>query len=145
MYKKDLILAEAEKLALIIANLMGLKTEAESEQFVQVLNETLQENYNVALDDILLYKTEALRQKVEKESYSADKLDALAQLLFLYAEPFLDDEETWLNLNKVLLIYDMLEKKHHRQSFENIHKRNQILQFLNNTYGVEKTRFPLPS
>jgi hypothetical protein len=61
---------------------------------------------------------------------SADKLDALAQLLYLHSEPFSINPDTIINLRKVSMIYDLLEQKHHRQSLDNISRRKKIKTFI---------------
>ena len=47
----------------------------------------------------------------------------------MFAEPFNQDEETQLLLKKVLTIFDLLEQKHHYESFENFDKRKTIYKY----------------
>ncbi|MFI5136640.1 MAG: hypothetical protein ACHQIM_02355 [Sphingobacteriales bacterium] len=133
MYR-DYILNEIEKLALVIARLMGLKTAGKDDEFIHLADSTLLHEYNIPLDELLELTTEGFERTLERGNYSADKLDALAQLLFLHAEPLAVNPETLLSLQKVLIIFDRLEQKYHRQSFENINKRNRIYEFVNNNY-----------
>jgi hypothetical protein len=134
MFRKDYILSEIEKLALVIARLMGLKTEGKEDEFIHLADSTLLNEYNIPLDELLGLTIEDFRLRLENENYSADKFDALAQLLYLYSEPFGANPETLLTLQKVLIIFDLLEQKYHRQSFENINKRNRIYQFVKRNY-----------
>jgi hypothetical protein len=134
MFRKDHILTEIEKLALVIARLMGLKTDGKADEFIHLVDSTLLSEYNISLAELLELPIEDLQIKLQNENYSADKLDALAQLLYLQGEPFEVNPQTLLTLNKVLLIFDLLEQKYHRQSFENINKRKSINQFLDNNY-----------
>lgn len=131
---RDYILNEIEKLALIIAKLMGLKAEGKLEEFVHLADSTLLTEYNIPLKELLELTIEGFKVKLEKENYSADKLDALAQLLYLQCEPFIVGPEILLTLKKILIIFDILEQKFHRQSFENINKRNFIYQFVIRNY-----------
>jgi hypothetical protein len=124
MYQRDYILTEARKMALLIAKLMGLKTEDNEEEYMQYFNEILHDEYNTELNNLLLANA----------GYSAEKLNALSQMLYVFAEPFNADEETASVLNKVLLIFDVLEQKHHYESFDNLNKRNQIYSFFKNNY-----------
>jgi len=133
MYR-DYILNEIEKLALVIARLMGLKTAGKDDEFIRLADSTLLHEYNIHLEELLELTTEGFERTLERENYSADKLDALAQLLFLHSEPLAANPETLLSLQKVLIIFDLLEQKYHRQSFENITKRNRIYEFMNNNY-----------
>jgi hypothetical protein len=134
MYKKDYILNEAEKLTLVIAKLIGLKAEDEADEFIQLADSTLLNEYNISLEELFELTIEDFKLKLEKENNSADKLDALAQLLYLCSEPFSVNPETLQLLQKAIIIFDRLEQKHHRQSFENINRRNLINQFINHNY-----------
>jgi hypothetical protein len=134
MFRKDYILNEIEKLALVIARLMGFKTAGKEDEFIPLADSTLLHEYNIPLKELLGLTIEDFEIKLEKENYSADKLDALAQLLYLYSEPFNANPEVLLTLKKVLIIFDTLEQKYHRQSFENINKRKFIYQFVTRNY-----------
>jgi transcriptional regulator with XRE-family HTH domain len=134
MYKKDYILNEAEKLALVIAKLMGLKAEDKADEFIHLADSTLRNEYNISLEELLELTIEDFKLKLEKENNSADKLDALAQLLYVFNEPFSVNPETLQVLQKVIIIFDLLEQKYHLQSFENITKRNLMNQFINRNY-----------
>jgi len=134
MFKKDYILNELEKLSLIMARLMGLKEAGKTDEFTHLTNTTLHDEYGTDLAGLLELTSEDFTLRLEEENYSADKIDALGQLLYLHCEPFNANPETLLSLQKVLIIFDLLEQKHHRQSFENINKRNFIYQFVNSNY-----------
>ena len=134
MFGKDYILREVEKLALVIARLMGLKAGGKTNEFIHLADSTLLHEYNIPLEKLLALSIEDFGLLLEKENYSADKLDALAQLLYLHIEPFSVNTETLLTLQKILVLFDQLEEKYHRQSFENINKRNFIHQFVNKNY-----------
>jgi hypothetical protein len=131
---KDYILNELEKLTLILARLAGFKEEAKPDEFIQLADTTLQNEYNIKLQALLQLSNPDFELLLEKQNYYPDKLDALAQLLYMYQQPFTPDPETLVTLQKILTIFDRLEQKHHRSSFENINKRNTIYQFLQNNY-----------
>jgi hypothetical protein len=131
---RDYILNEIEKIALVIARLMGLKAAGKTDEFIHLADSTLLNEYHIPLAELLELTIEDFELKLDEENYTADKLDALAQLLYLYCEPFSVNPETLLALRKVLILFDTLEQKHHRQSFENINKRNFIYQFIQRNY-----------
>lgn len=131
MYQRDYILNETRKLAVMLARLMGLKVDGDDAGFQQEFNAALQTEYDIAAETLLTLDEDAFAQHVQNAPYSAEKLNALGQLLYVYAEPFQHNEGTHLLLKKVLIIFDALERKHHFQAFENIAKRNDILRFLN--------------
>jgi len=135
MYRKDTLLTEIEKLALVLARLMGFKADSKEDEFTHLAENTVLKEFNIPLPELRSLTLEEFEVWLSKENHSADKLDALAQLLYLDSEPFTASDETLLSLQKILFIFDLLEKKHHRQSFENINKRNHIYQFLKDNYA----------
>jgi hypothetical protein len=133
MYRRDHILNETQRLARLIAKLLGLKNQPDGEEEArQFYNSTLQDEFGLPEADLLLLEPAAFKAWLQEQNFDAVKLDALAQLLYHEAEPFTADEATVIQLQKVLTIYDMLEQEHHTQSFENINKRNVIQQYLDN-------------
>jgi hypothetical protein len=134
MYRKDTLLTEIEKLALVLARLLGFKADGKEDEFTHLAENTMLKEYNLPLTELHSLTLEEFEVWLSEEKHSADKLDALAQLLYLDSEPFVASGEILLSLQKILFIFDLLEQKHHRQSFENISKRNHIYQFLENNY-----------
>lgn len=55
-------------------------------------------------------------------------------MLYVFAEPFNNDNETQTLLKKVMVILELLEIQHHYESFDNITKRNAIYQYFNTNY-----------
>ena len=131
---KDFILNEVEKIAVVVAGLAGFKVANKSDEFIKLADTTLQNEYGIKLQELLDLNTDDFELWLQKQNYHADKLDVLAQLLYMHYEPFNTNPETLTALQKVIIIFDLLEKKHHRASFENINKRNTIYQFLQNNY-----------
>ena len=133
MFQTDLILDEARKFAALLAKLMGLKAEGNYAEFDHQLNDILQKEYDTDLENLLLLNEAEFTAQIETANYSIEKLNALSQLLFMFAEPFKHDAETQLLLKKVLAIFDLLEQKHHYESFENIDKRKAIYKYFQQT------------
>lgn len=133
MYK-DFILNELEKISLMMARIAGFKEQAKPDEFIKLADTMLQNEFNIKLDDLLALTTEDFELLLLKGNYKADKLDALAQLLYMLTEPFTPSPETLASLQKTLMIFEWLEKKHHSSSFENINKQNAIYQFIKNNY-----------
>jgi len=131
---KDYILNELEKITLTLARLAGFKAEAKPDEFTVLADSMLQNEYAIKLQELLGLTVDDFELLLKKQNYPADKLDALAALLYMYYEPFSPNSETLAGLQKVLTIFDRLEQQHHRSSFENINKRNSIYQFLQNNY-----------
>ena len=129
MFQKDFMLDEARKFAALLAKLMGLKVEGNYAEFDHQLSDILQKEYDTNLENLSTLSEAEFSAKIQSGSYSVEKLNALSQLLYMFAEPFKHDEETQLLLKKVLSIFDLLEQKHHYESFENIDKRKTIYKY----------------
>jgi endonuclease III len=134
MYQKDLILDEVRKFAALLAKMMGLKDEGNYAEFDHQLNDILQKEYDADLKNLLLLSEAEFAEYIQSATYSAEKLNALSQLLYMFAEPFNQDEETQRLLKKVLSIFDLLEQNYHYESFENIDKRKTIYKYFQQTH-----------
>ena len=132
MLRRDYMLNEARKLAALIAKLLGLKAEGKYAEYSQLLNDTLQKEYDTEAAILVDLSEEDFKTKIAAADYSPEKLNALSQLLYMFAQPFKADEETKTLLNKVLAIFDLLEQKHAYQSFENLDKQKIIYQYFKN-------------
>lgn len=132
MLRRDYMLNEARKLAALIAKLLGLKAEGKFAEYSQLLNDTLQKEYDTDAEHLIALSEDDFKAKIAATGYSPEKLNALSQLLYIFAQPFKADEETKTLLNKVLAIFDLLEQKHAYQSFENLDKQKIIYQYFKN-------------
>lgn len=136
MYQKDFILNEAERLARLIAKLLGLKSQAgHEEEAEQLYQHALVDEFGLTEEEMLMSTPESFKQWLQYKSFNAAKLDALAQLIYHDNEPFATNTEALTQLQKVLVIYDMLEQQHHQQSFDNLNKRNIIQQYIQQHHG----------
>jgi len=130
MLRRDILLAEVEKLALILARLVGLKEDGKQAEFNQLAEDTALKEYDIPLAELLEMPVSDFEAWLLLQPISAGKLDALAHLLYLHSEPF--NVETIPCIQKILFIYDLLEQKHHRQSLDNINRRKQMEKFMVN-------------
>lgn len=130
MYR-DLIIDEMRKTALILAKLLGIKANGNATEFTQEFDKTLVKEYNIELEALLSLNEEDFERLIQSDKYSSEQLNALGQMLYVFAEPFDSDDETRLLLKKVMMIFDVLETKYHYQSFDNITKRSAIYRFFN--------------
>ena len=129
MYTRDLVVDEIQKMALVIAKLLGIKSAGTAAEFEEEFNNVLQSEYNIELEELLTLTEEEFINKINTAEYSSEKLNALSQMLYVFAEPFNADAEAQLLLKKVLAIFDLLEQKYHTQSFDNLNKRNTIYRY----------------
>lgn len=131
MTNRDLIVDEVQKLAIVIAKLLGLKSGNQTDDYLRLIDDTSLNEYDIPFEKLLRLSLKEFETLLSDKNYGAVKLDYLAQLLYLNSEPFTLNAETFLSLQKTLIIFDLLEQKHHWQSFENINKRKLIYQYLN--------------
>src|SRR6185503_9459327 len=110
MFQNDFILNEIQKFAALIAKLMGLKAEGNNAEFDHQLNNVLQKDYDTDLEKLLALSEAEFADRIQSKPYSVEKLNAFSQLLYMFAEPFKQDDETCLLLKKVLAIFDLLEQ-----------------------------------
>jgi hypothetical protein len=130
MYR-DMVIDEMRKTALIIAKLLGLKVAGKQDEFVQEVNGLILKEYDTDLETLLALSEDDFKDLINSDRYNSEKLNALSQALYMFAEPFKHDETTQLLLKKVMAIFDVLEEKYHYQSFDNITKRNAIYKYFN--------------
>lgn len=131
---KDYILRELEKITVMMARLVGFKEQLKPDEFIKLADTMLQNEFNIKFDELLKLSIDDFEAFLIKGKYKADKLDALAQILYMHTGPFSASPETLGALQKILLIFEWLEQKHHSSSFEIINKRNTIYQFLQTNY-----------
>ena len=132
MIRKDFIEAEIQKLAQVIAKIIGLKNEGKLDEALEISEHSLSENFGFDQKLIEQGSVEEFETELKSRNYSAEKLNALAQILFESSYPFQDTEECVAVMHKVALVLHLLETEHHQQSFENLSRREMIDNFLNN-------------
>jgi hypothetical protein len=128
MYRKDLITAEIEKLAQILAKIMGLKLEGKLEEADQIFTATMLQNFG--LQTPLLFEAEIsiFEKWLQESNLSADKLDSLSE--FLYYELGLSHERNQKIAPRLNLIYDQLSNQHKIVHLINLHRQKTIEQYL---------------
>lgn len=127
-----MVVDEMRKLAYIIAKLLRIKIQGTQQEFAAEFEKVLKEEYDTELETLINLSEEEFTSLVNSDRYTAEKLNALSELLYVFAEPFNNDAETKLLLKKVMIIFDVLEQKHRFQSFDNISKRNTIYTYFEN-------------
>lgn len=133
MLRKDTMLYDIEKLAQVLATILGLKQQGKVEEAHELINETLLNDFELDLQNLNTISVHDFALLLKKNNYNDKKLDLLGQLIFESAHPFREEDPAIINkLHLVLLIFNLLETEHHIQSFENLAKREMVDNFLNN-------------
>lgn len=126
MYEQDYLMNEARKFARLLARLMGLKADGDYKEYTKEFDAILQKEYHTELEFLLGLTEEAFKTHILNANYSPEKINALSQMLYVFAEPFNQTDDTKLLLKKVLALFDILGEKGHFDTFENIEKRKAI-------------------
>ena len=132
MIRKDFIDTEIQRLAQVIAKIIGLKNEGNLDEALVLSHKSLLEDFGFEVSVLEQGSIEEFERLVRAGNYSAEKLSLLGQLLFESAHPFQDTEECVTLVRKTALVFTLLETEYHQQSLENISKREMINNFLNN-------------
>jgi hypothetical protein len=132
MIRKDFIDAEIAKLNQVIARIIGLKDDGNLDEAWKLSGETLLETFRLDRETLESGSIEGFGENIKNAGYSAEHLNALAQLLFENAHPFQETEEHINMVRKTALVLNLLETEHHQQSLENLSRRKMIDNFLSN-------------
>ncbi len=132
MIKKDFMEAEIQKLAQVLARIIGLKNDGNIDEATQLANQTVEDEFSLSKDFLETHSVEEFEEWLNTKNYSPEKLNLLGSLIFESVYPFNETEETQLVLRKTALVLNRLETEYHQQSLENLHRRDQIDKFLSN-------------
>lgn len=132
MYRRDYILNEARKFAALLAKLLGLKTDGNMAEFQAETAAVLRQEFDTDLPTLLNLSTEDFTSHILASNYTAEKLNALGEILYLHATPLKADAARRVAAQKILLVFDLLEQQYHYQTFENIGRRAELEEFLGN-------------
>lgn len=130
MIRRDFLQAEIDKLAQALARIIGLKKASNNSEADDLIDKTLNQSFDMDLEEIIKADPNQLKQLLAAKNYPTEKLDLFGKFLLESVSPFQHNPETITVLNHVLFIYQLLEKEHHTQSFENLNQQQIILQFL---------------
>ena len=128
MYRKDLITAEIERLAQVLARIMGLKLEGDLTKANSLFNETITNSFKLPteiLEDIAIATFE---KWLAESDLPPEKLDSLSE--FLYYEFGVSTERNQLIAPRLNLIYKVLAEKHKIVHLVNFHRQEIIQQYL---------------
>ena len=130
MYRRDLITAEIEKLAQVLARIMGFKTELKLKEAEDLFNETLSSSFGLNPSILLENNTEGFTIWLKKSNLTAEKLNALTD--FLYSELDFENNPITSNLfaQKLNLIYQSLIDDHQVVHLINLGRQKMIQQYL---------------
>ncbi|WP_129718116.1 hypothetical protein [Pedobacter sp. SYP-B3415] len=129
MYRRDLLTAEIQKLAQVLARILGLKNENRDDEAAETFSESLRAFFDLTAAQLVLPENE-FEALLDERNFEAGKVDYLGQLMHVQFDPALKTGENIALAKNLLLLYALLENKHHLQSFGNLSIQQQLKNFL---------------
>lgn len=131
MYRKDLITAEIQKLAQVLARIMGLKLEGKLEESADLFRESLWKDFGITEENLFSKQQEGFEASLNDSTFPAEKLEMLSQFLYSEFDPSLPSDKNEALAEKLNLIYQTLEVKHRIVSMTNLDRQKKVQQYLN--------------
>ena len=128
MYRKDLITAEIQKLAEVLARIMGLKLEGKLRDAQAMFDETMEKSFTLAPGSLENTDLTIFKIWLESANLTPEKLDSLSE--FLYYELGVSGERNKLIAPKLNMIYNYLSDKHKVVHLVNLHRQKTIQQYI---------------
>lgn len=128
MYRRDLITAEIEKLAQVLARIMGLKVELKLKEADLLFNETMTISFGLPIEILTESDLSVFEHWLQESNLTAEKLDSLSE--FLYYELGISLIRNQIIAPKLNLIYEQLANQHKVVHLVNMHRQKTIQQYL---------------
>lgn len=130
MYRKDLITAEIEKLAQVLARIMGLKVELRLKEAEDLFNETLLNSFGLNRDLLLNSDITPFSDWLENSTLNAEQLNSLGDFLFSDLDFEQNSIKSLLFAQKLNLVYQCLADKHQTVHLINMGRQKYIQQYI---------------
>ena len=128
MYRRDLITAEIQKLAQVLARIMGLKLEGKLAEASQLFDETMESGFQLPKEILESEDLSVFENWLKENILPPEKLDSLSE--FLYYELGISAERNLLIAPKLNLVYQYLSDQHKIVHLVNLHRQKTIQQYL---------------
>jgi len=128
MYRRDLITAEIQKLAQVLARIMGLKLEGKLAEAGQLFDETIESGFQLPKEILENRDFTFFENWLNENNLLPEKLDSLSE--FLYYELGISAERNLLIAPKLNLVYQYLSDRHKIVHLVNLHRQQTIQQYL---------------
>jgi len=128
VFRKDLITAEIQKLAEVLARIMGLKLEGKLEDAVKMFEEAMEKNFLLPIDVLENQDLSRFEIWLTSSDLTPEKLDSLSE--FLYYELGVSEQRNKTIAPKLNLVYNYLSDKHKIVHLVNLHRQKTIQQYL---------------
>ena len=131
MLRRDLITAEIQKLAQVLARIMGLKLEGKLAEADDLLMESLINNFGITPEQLFSSNSSEFEALLTEKGFPAEKLEMLSQFLYSQFDPSVINPRNDSFAEKLYLIYYLLETKHHIINMTNLDRQKLVDQYLN--------------
>lgn len=130
MYKRDLITAEIQKLEQALARILGLKQQGRLEEADNGLEEMLESDFGILFQDLIASDGNDFMIYLTEKDFPAEKLEILSRLLYLKFDSTTHTEQNKSVAQKLQLIYQTLEVKHHVVNMNNLNRQKTINDYI---------------
>ena len=130
MYRKDLITAEIERLAQVLAKIMGLKVELKLEEAEILFEETLLSGFGLPKSLIIDIDIKPFLDWLEQAQLAPEKLNTLTDFLFSKLDFEQNPIISQLYAQKLNLIYQFLVDRHQIVHLINMGRQKYLQQYL---------------
>lgn len=128
MYRRDLLKSEIERLAQVLARIMGLKLEGNLDEAKELFNQILEEAFLLSPAILEENNVDQFEKWLNETELPAEKLDSLSE--FMYYELGISPQRNQLIAPKLDLVYQLLANKHKIVHLVNFHRQEIIQQYL---------------
>lgn len=128
MYRKDLITAEIQKLAEVLARIMGLKLEGKFKEAQSLFNESMEKSFTLPVGILEGTDLATFENWLKESDLAPEKLDSLSE--FLYYELGISAERNLTIAPKLNLVYEFLSDQHKIVHLVNLHRQKTIQQYI---------------
>ena len=128
MYRRDLITAEIQKLAQVLARIMGLKLEGKLEEANQIFDETMESGFQLPINILESDDLKIFENWLTEGNLPPEKLDSLSE--FLYYELGVNQDRNQIIAPKLNLVYQYLSDHHKIIHLVNLHRQKTLQQYI---------------
>ncbi|RZJ79089.1 MAG: hypothetical protein EOO47_11855 [Flavobacterium sp.] len=130
MYRKDLITSEIERLAQVLARIMGLKVELKLKEAELLFEETLSSGFGLTKSLLLDIDNEPFYIWLKQADLAPEKLNTLTDFLFSELDFERNPIISQLYAKKLNLIYQFLVDRHQIVHLINMGRQKYIQQYI---------------
>lgn len=131
MYRRDLITAEIQKLAQVLARIMGLKLEGSLPESDELMTTSLETEFGITTGILNEYTNDQFESFLIEKDFPAEKLEILSQFLYFSFDHTGRSERNDLLAQRLHCIYQLLEVRYHIITMINLDRQQLITNYLN--------------